>query len=127
MVSYRELICFIWQFVRQQKWSFVAILFLTALTWPLDVLLWPYIMHLIVDIFSHYEADRLAAWSALKGPIIGGICLIFSVEIASRTMGFLMARAIPKLQATMRMTMFDHIQHHSPRYVNERFAAGKTH
>jgi len=33
-----------------------------------------------------------------------------------------MARAMPKLVADVRMTMFDHIQRHSPRYFNERFA-----
>ena len=46
------------------------------------------------------------------------------VEISARTMGFLMAKSIPRLQANIRMTMFDHIQHHSPHYFNERFAGG---
>lgn len=122
MVSYRELIGFIWQFIRQQKRVFIPILLLDAFTWPLNVLLWPYILHVVVDIFTRYEGDRLAAWEALKRPIIGGLCLVFAVEIASRTMGFLMARAVPKLQANIRMSMFNHIQHHSPRYFNERFA-----
>lgn len=122
MVTYSKLFGFVWQFIRQQKWIFFLILLLDALTWPLDVLLWPYILHLVVDIFSKFEADRLAAWGALKGPILGGLTLVISVEIASRAMGFLMARAIPKFQAHMRMTMFDHVQHHSPRYFNERFA-----
>ncbi|MCH9608917.1 MAG: putative multidrug export ATP-binding/permease protein [Chlamydiales bacterium] len=113
---------FIWRFIRQQKWVFIPILLLDAFAWPLDVLLWPYILHVVVDIFSRYEGDRIAAWGALQGPIIGGLCLVFSVEIASRIMGFLMARAVPKLQANIRMSMFNHIQHHSPRYFNERFA-----
>ena len=64
----------------------------------------------------------MLAWDALKAPIIGAICLIILIEINSRAMGFLMAKAIPKLQADIRMTMFDHIQHHSPHYFNERFA-----
>lgn len=33
-----------------------------------------------------------------------------------------MAKAIPRLQADIRMHMFDHIQEHSPHYFNERFA-----
>ncbi len=122
MVSYKELLGFVWQFLRQQKWVFALLLILDALTWPLDALLWPYILHLVIDIFTQYEGDRLAAWEALKGPIIGGIGLVLYVETASRTMGFLIAKAIPKLQADIRMAMFDHIQHHSPRYFNERFA-----
>ena len=57
-----------------------------------------------------------------KGPIVGGLCLIICVEISSRTMGFMMARAVPKLQANLRMSLYDHILHHSPHYFNERFA-----
>lgn len=122
MVSYRELIGFIWKFVRGQKWLFLGIFLLDSLAWPLDSLLFPYILSLVIDIFTHFEGNRLAAWQALQGPIAGGICLMLFVEIASRVMGFLIGKAIPKLQSDIRMEMFDHIQHHSPRYFNERFA-----
>lgn len=37
-------------------------------------------------------------------------------------MGFLIAKAIPVLQEGLRLTLFDHIQRHSPRYFNERFS-----
>ncbi len=96
--------------------------FIDSFAWSLDALLWPYILHVVIDIFTRYEGDRMAAWEVLKAPIIGGICLVIYVETASRTMGFLMAKAIPKLQADIRMAMFDHVQHHSPHYFNERFA-----
>jgi len=122
MVSYQELFGFVWQFMRAQKWVFISIFLIDSLAWPLDALLWPYILHLVVDIFTRYEGDRSAAWEMLKSPIIIGLCLITYIEIASRTMGFLMAKAVPKLQADIRMAMFDHIQRHSPRYFNERFA-----
>jgi ATP-binding cassette subfamily B protein len=122
VATYKELIGFVWQFIRLQKGVFLLILVLDSLAWALDALLWPYILHVTIDIFTHFEGDRVAAWSALKWPIIGGIGLVLFVEIASRTMGFLMAKAMPKLQADIRMQMFDHVQHHSPRYFNERFA-----
>jgi ATP-binding cassette subfamily B protein len=122
MVSYKQLITFVWQFVRKQKGVFLTIFLLDAFAWPLDSLMFPYILHLVVDIFTRFEADRAAAWGALQGPIWAAIGLMVYVEIASRTMGFLMAKAIPKLEADIRMAMFDHIQHHSPRYFNERFA-----
>ena len=76
----------------------------------------------MVDVFTSYEGNRLAAWGALQGPIIGALSLVIGIEVASRTVGFLMARALPKLEADMRMTMFDHVQHHSPKYFNEKFA-----
>jgi ATP-binding cassette subfamily B protein len=116
------MIVFVWQFMRQQKWIFFAIFFIDCFAWSVDALLWPYILHIVVDIFTRYEGDRLAAWEALKTPIIGAVCLVLYIETASRTMGFLMAKAVPKLQADVRMTMFDHVQHHSPHYFNERFA-----
>ncbi len=122
MVSYTELIGFLWKSIRLQKWRFFGIFLLDGLAWPLEALIWPYLLSLVIDVFTHFEGDRMASWGALQGPIIGGICLVLFVEIASRSMGFLMARAIPKLQADIRMEMFDHVQHHSPRYFNERFA-----
>jgi ATP-binding cassette, subfamily B, bacterial len=122
VVSYKELISFVWQFMRLQKWSFIFVFILDCFAWSLDALLWPYILHVVIDIFTRFEGDRLAAWEALKWPIIGGLCLVIYIEIASRTMGFLIAKAVPKLQADIRMNMFDHVQRHSPSYFNERFA-----
>ncbi len=122
MVSYKEFIRFVWQFIRLQKWVFLAICILDFFTWSSDALLWPYILHVVVDIFTRFDGDRMAAWEALKSPIIGGICLVLYVETASRSMGFLMAKAVPKLQADIRISMFDHVQHHSPHYFNDRFA-----
>ena len=107
--------------MRLQKWVFFLIFFIDS-SCAIDALLWPYILHLVVDIFTRFEGDRTAAWEALQGPIIGGLSLVIYIETASRTMGFLMAKALPKLQADIRMAMFDHIQHHSPHYFNERFA-----
>ena len=108
--------------LRQQKWLFIFIFLLDSFSWPLDALLWPYILHVVIDIFTRYEGDRMAAWESLKLPIAGGLCLVIYIETASRTMGFLLAKAIPKLQANIRMAMFEHIQRHSPQYFNERFA-----
>ncbi len=121
MVSYKELISYIWQFMRQQKGIFLIILLLD-ISCSLDTLLWPYVLRLVIDIFTDYEGDRMAAWEALKFPIILGIGLAIYIETAARTMGFLMARAVPKLQADIRLSMFDHVQHHSPRYFNERYS-----
>ncbi|MES2121554.1 MAG: ABC transporter ATP-binding protein [Chlamydiota bacterium] len=122
MVSYKELVGFVWQFMRLQKGVFLAIFLIDSFAWSLDALLWPYILHLVIDIFTRYEGDRSAAWDALKMPIVAGLGLVIYIETASRTMGFLMARAMPKLGANIRMAMFDHVQHHSPRYFNERFS-----
>jgi ATP-binding cassette, subfamily B, bacterial len=121
IVSYKELVSFVWRFMRTQRWLFTAV-FIIACAWSLDALLWPYILHLVIDIFTRYEGNRLEAWNALKGPIIGAFSLIIAIEVGFRTMGFLLAKAIPKLEADIRMAMFDHVQRHSPKYFNEQFA-----
>lgn len=121
MVSYGKLISFLWRFISKQKWTFSSILIQDCLN-CLDALLWPFILRWVIDIFAQNEANRALARESLQLPIIISICLIVFIEINSRTMGFFMAKAIPKLQADIRMTMFDHIQQHSPRYFNERFA-----
>ena len=121
-ISYRELLGFLWQFVRRQKARIFSIFLLDALVWPLDALLWPYILHVVIDIFTRYEGDRMAALALLKTPMACALGLVIIVETCSRIMGFLMSKAAPKLQADIRMTLFDHISHHSPHYFNERFA-----
>ncbi len=121
MVTYREIAHFFWRFMRPQKWRFFSILVQDCLN-CLDGLLWPFILRWVIDIFTAFEGNRALAWESLQSPILVSICLLIFIEINSRSMGFLMAKAIPKLQADIRMTMFDHVQRHSPHYFNERFA-----
>ncbi|CRX38285.1 ABC transporter ATP-binding protein [Estrella lausannensis] len=122
MGSYPELIRFVLQFMQKQKWVFLLIFLLDASAWPLDALVWPYILHVVIDIFTTFDSSRAEAFDVLVPPLLAGISLVAYVEVASRTMGFLLAKALPSLQAAIRMKMFDHIQHHSPHYFNERFA-----
>lgn len=121
IVSYKELLKFIWLHMREQKRRFGTILFQDILN-CLDLLIWPFLLRWVIDIFTQYETDRMQAWGSLQVPIIGAILFVLLIEVNSRTMGFSLAKAIPKLQAAIRMSMFDHIQRHSPRYFNERFA-----
>ncbi|HAB99413.1 MAG TPA: ABC transporter ATP-binding protein [Parachlamydiales bacterium] len=121
IVSYKELIGFFWTFIRRQRWTFASILVQDCLN-CLDSLLWPFILRWVIDIFSQYETERTLAWESLQTPILVSIGLILFIEINSRTMGFLMAKAVPKVQADIRMAMFDHVQRHTPHYFSERFA-----
>lgn len=121
-ISNGQLWRFVWPFIKLQKWTFLSILVLDLLAWPLDALLWPYILKEVVDLFTQYDAKREAAWSLAFQPMLLALCLVLFVETASRTMGFLMAKAIPKLQSEIRLALFDHVQKHTPRYFNERFA-----
>lgn len=120
-MTFSALLFFIWSFVKIQKWTFLSIL-LVSLVWALDATLWPLILQHAIDIFTQYDADRSSAWSALKVPAFYGISLWILVEIGFRSQGFLLAKALPKLESDIRMNMFEHIQKHSPRYFNEHFS-----
>lgn len=116
-----SLFSFIWQFVKQQKWLFVGIL-LVSLGWAFDATIWPYLLSIVIDILTKHETTRHAAWEALKAPIFFSLCFWAFIEFGFRMQGFLVAKALPKLESAIRMAMFDHVQRHSPKYFNERFA-----
>ncbi len=112
---------FIWSFVRKMRWMFLGILLL-SLIWTFDMLFWPFFLGKIVDVLSRYDADRAAAWPSLKMVLLLGAVFWLFVESGFRTRDYLQARAHPKLEADIRMTMFDHVQKHSPKYFNEHFS-----
>ncbi|HUD00751.1 MAG TPA: ABC transporter ATP-binding protein, partial [Rhabdochlamydiaceae bacterium] len=120
-VSTRALFSFIWKFVRSQSWAFFFI-FLLSFVWSLDATVVPYLMRRIIDTLTLHDADRAAAWPLLQSLLLSLVFLWAIVEVGFRGRGFLNARAYPKLEADVRMTMFDHIQHHSPKYFNDHFS-----
>lgn len=118
---YLNLIDFIWGFVRKQRWTF-AVIVLLSLTWTFEILFWPFFLRKLIDLLTHYDLDRLTAWPSLKTLLLwGAACFIF-MEMGFRIRDFLQARAFPKLEADIRMAMFDHVQRHSPQYFNEHFS-----
>lgn len=116
-----NIISFVGQFVREQRWKFGAITGF-SLIWTFDAMFWPYLLRLIVDTLSMYDADRASAWAPLKHILLLGALFWILVEVSFRSRDFLTAKTFPKLEAAIRMTMFDHIQRHSPKYFNEHFS-----
>ena len=116
-----NLIDFIWKFVRKQPWTF-AIILLLALIWSFDLLFWPFFLRKVVDVLTHFDTDRLSAWPDLKILLIGSAGALVFIEGGCRLRDFLQAHAFPRLEADIRMTMFDHVQNHSPKYFNEHFS-----
>jgi ATP-binding cassette subfamily B protein len=120
-MTYRNLISFLWPLIRPYRWSFLTV-FLLAMFWSLDATIWPYLLGKVIDILTRFEADRAAAWGELKLWLVAGLILWLSIEIAFRVQGFMLARTIPKMESNIRMTMFNHVERHSPKYFNEHFA-----
>ncbi len=119
--SSSNLLSFIWSFVLNQKILFLFI-FIVSLAWSLEVTIWPYILKLIIDVLSQYENERHIAWLALRYPAFEGISIWLAIEFCFRAQGYMLARALPKVEADIRIKMFDHIQRHSPKYFNEHFS-----
>jgi ATP-binding cassette subfamily B protein len=117
----RRLFTFIWKFISLQPFSFFFI-FLFSLTWSIEQTLIPYLLRLVIDSLTNYETDRSAIWPAIGGLLITIMVVWTLIEFCFRARDFIRAKAFPKLEADIRMAMFDHIQHHSPRYFNEHFA-----
>ena len=115
------LIGFIWSFVRKQRWAFLVILGLSWV-WAFETLFWPYYLRKIVDLLSLYENNRAAVWPVLKILLFWGAVSWIFMDGGFRLRDYIQSRAFPKMEAVIRMTMFDHVQRHSPKYFNEHFS-----
>ncbi len=114
-------ISFIFTFIKMQRFRFFSI-FILSLAWSLDATVWPYLLRSIIDIFTQYDVDRMAAWPILQHLFLYIALLWVVVETGFRSRGFLQAAAFPKIEADIRTAMFDHVQHHSPKYFTTHFA-----
>ena len=116
-----NLTSFLWKFIRLQRFKFVAIALL-SFVWTMDTTFTPYLLRLIVDTLTLHDADRFAAWDSLKYLLLIGVFFWTLMELGFRGRDFIMARALPELEANIRLAMFDHVQKHSPKYFNEHFS-----
>ena len=112
---------FILKFLKKQPLAFAGIL-LFSLIWVFDLLFWPFLLKKIVDCFTQYDASRLLAWPSLKILLILSGCTLILIEGCFRFRDFLTAVTFPKMEAKIRMALFDHVQRHSPKYFNDHFS-----
>jgi len=124
-MSYRALFSFVWQSVRPYKLFLLLILILSTI-WSLEAILWPYILRLVVDGLTEFQDNREAVWTVLQWPITLAIALWVGTDIGTSAQGFLVAWLVPKMEAEVRMNVFDHVQKHSPAYFNKNFAGTLT-
>lgn len=117
----KTLPAFLWYFIRKQWKGFLAIQFF-SFAWSLDHTLWPYIIMLLIDGITNFTGDKANMWHELSTPIVMGISLWLTVEIFFRLSGIITARVIPKIEADIRMTMFDYVQQHSYSYFSNQMA-----
>lgn len=112
---------FLCKIVRPHLGMFIFLV-IVSFGWAVDTTVWPYLLRRVIDVLLAYDQNRDGVWGDLKVVVIM-ICILWgSLEFAFRSQGFLLARFLPKIEASIRMHMFDHVQRHSPRYFNQHFS-----
>jgi ATP-binding cassette subfamily B protein len=110
-----ELFNFFWKFCKPYKFKLAQVM-LFSLVWSLDLVVWPILLRYVIDTFTEFELMRSQIWPKLYFPIIFGLSFWLLVEIGFRVQGFVLAKTVPKIESSIRLFMFDHIQRHSPKY-----------
>jgi len=121
----KDLMRFLWKFLVRFPWS-LGLLLIVSFAWSFDATFWPYTLRVTVDTLTAHELSRENIFAALRYPIFCACALWLIIETGFRLQGFLLTRFFPKLEAGIRMTLFDHIQRHSPKYFNEHLAGSLT-
>jgi ATP-binding cassette subfamily B protein len=117
----KTLPAFFWHFIKKQ-WLIFALIQFFCFGWAFDHTLWPYIFMRVIDLITNMPTDRSDMWNILAPTLWmwGGLWIL--LEFFFRMSGYLMVKAIPKIEADVRMSMFDYVQHHSYRYFNDHLA-----
>ena len=109
-------------FFLKKQWKRFSLAQFFSFGWSIDHTLWPVVLMMVIDTISNYNDDKANIWSHLARPIWLGVTLWLGVEIAYRLAGFILAKALPKLEADIRLAMVDYVQYHSHRYFGSHFA-----
>lgn len=110
-----------WRFIKE-RWVLFLIVQFFSLGWAIDHTAWPYVFMLFIDGITNFVGDRAEMWHILATPIILALSLWILVEVFFRLSGFLYAFLIPKVEASIRMEVFNYVQYHSYSYFSGRLA-----
>ncbi|MBA3957878.1 MAG: ABC transporter ATP-binding protein [Parachlamydiaceae bacterium] len=114
---------FFWHFIKEQ-WPIFLAMQIFFCGWAIDHTIFPYILSLLIDALVNHQGDRSTIWSSVATPLWAGAILWCILEVSYRLAGYSYARFMPKMEASVRMSMFDYVQRHSYTYFNTKFAGG---
>ena len=112
---------FFWHFLKKYRIQLVFIQ-LFSFAWSFDHTLWPYVIMRFIDAISTFTGDRALMWQVLSSPVYMGLTLWICLEIAFRMSGILLARFIPRVEADVRLAMFEYVIEHSHHYFGNKMA-----
>jgi ATP-binding cassette subfamily B protein len=112
---------FINHFVKRQWFAF-SIIFLAAISWSVNDILFPYFIKLIVDILHDYHGPKAEVYSALSSPLIWLLAFWLGTEIWLRLQGVAMIYTLPRFRAQIREQVYNYVKLHSHEYFANNFA-----
>lgn len=113
--------CFIWHFIKKQKWKFLAIT-VASFSLALSNNLIPYLYKLLIDQMVQFTGDKTHAVQALMPTFIIWLIAWACTDGLYRLMGWLFVYTYPTLDADIRLTMFNYMTRHSYDYFANHFA-----
>jgi ATP-binding cassette, subfamily B, bacterial len=108
-------------FVKKQWLLFTFVQFF-FFGWTWDSTLWPRVMQSVIDGLIQLDNTRENLWSDLATPLVFGLLLFLGVEIFYRLAGILLAFAIPRFEASIRLEMFECVEKHSYNYFSNHLS-----
>jgi ATP-binding cassette subfamily B protein len=117
----KTLPAFLWHFIKQQRISFV-IIFVTALVWSTNEVLFPYFLKVIINSVSNFKGDRTHIYSVLAFPLIALVAIWLIMEISMRAQGWIILKTFPRFRANIRAEVYAYVKQHSHQYFSDNFA-----
>lgn len=117
----KSLLAFFWHFIKMQ-WKWFLLLQICCFAWSLDHTLFPYIISLLIDAITKLGDNRSEMWSVVAVPLAMGAALWITLEVGYRSGGYILAKVTPRLESSVRLSMFDYVQRHSYSYFGSNLA-----
>lgn len=112
---------FIMYFLKQQRWLF-WLFTICCLSPTVDAFLWPYLTGSIVDAIKDYSHTSGNLWSMVGHLLITGLLLWLLIEAMFRGIGLCLMFIIPRLNASIRLSMFRRSLDHSHGYFTNHLS-----
>lgn len=112
---------FFWYFLRQQ-WLWIITIQILCFCWAFDQITIPYVIKVLIDTITNMVNDRAQVWQVIASPLLLGASVWVLIEISYRLYGLMIAKIFPKIEAAVRLSMFDYVQHHAPGFFADHMA-----
>lgn len=107
-------------FMSKQKRQFAAF-FVACFAAALSGSGWPYIIGLVVDRLSAHSGDKSNVFYEMSNLFLMALGFWLIVEMLNRAQGFIASYIYPKLEASIRMEVFEYASSHSYTYFSNNF------